>query len=192
MTSSSVLRQGALHAIFQYGFWKSDHDFLIGFQSTFLSRTHGFWDNEVLLPTGFDVIVISPLGGVLHRFCWRIRNNDPSFIIMVYWHISRISYHFEVVRHFIMPCNCPFRPNLGLSFGLNTPKFHNYTFLILRRIFLTLDHVIWAVVCEHWFTGSSVEELKNKTATGPVYFAPIWRLNRSSNPNQLWQGCWPF
>jgi len=31
----------------------------------------GFRDNEVLLPTGNDVIVISPLGGVLHRFCWR-------------------------------------------------------------------------------------------------------------------------
>jgi len=29
---------------------------------------HGFRDNEVLLPTGNDVIVISPLGGVSQGF----------------------------------------------------------------------------------------------------------------------------
>jgi len=33
------------------------------FHSNFLSVMHGFRDNEVLLPTGNDVIVISPLGG---------------------------------------------------------------------------------------------------------------------------------
>jgi len=44
MTSSSVLRQGALHAHFHDGFWKSDHDFLIAFHSNFLPGMHGFWD----------------------------------------------------------------------------------------------------------------------------------------------------
>jgi len=42
---------------------KSDHNFLIVFNSNFLSGMHGFRDNEVLLPTGFDVIVIWPPGG---------------------------------------------------------------------------------------------------------------------------------
>jgi len=42
MTSSSVLRLRALHAHFQNGFWKSDHDFLIAFHSKFLSGMHGY------------------------------------------------------------------------------------------------------------------------------------------------------
>jgi len=62
---------GVLHAIFHDGFWKCDYDFLIAFHSKFLSGMHGFRDNEVLLQGGYDVIIISPLGGVLHRFCWR-------------------------------------------------------------------------------------------------------------------------
>jgi len=52
MTSSSVLRQGALQAIFHDGFWKSDHDLPIAFHSKFLSGMHGFRDNEVLLQAG--------------------------------------------------------------------------------------------------------------------------------------------
>jgi len=69
MTSSWFSRQGAFQATFHDGFRKSDHDFLIAFHSKFLSGMHGFRDNEVLLPTGYDVIVISPLGGVSQRFC---------------------------------------------------------------------------------------------------------------------------
>jgi len=42
MTSSSVIRQGTLHALFHDGFWKSDHDFLIVIHSNFLSAMHGF------------------------------------------------------------------------------------------------------------------------------------------------------
>jgi len=41
----------------------SDHDFLIVFHSNLLSLIHGFRDNEVLLQAGYDVMVISPLGG---------------------------------------------------------------------------------------------------------------------------------
>jgi len=60
---------GALQANFHDGFGKSDHDFLIAFHTNFLSRMHDFRDNEVLLPTGNDGIVISPLGGFSHWFC---------------------------------------------------------------------------------------------------------------------------
>jgi len=38
---------------------------------------------------------------------------------------------------------------------------------------------------------SSIEEdktiTKNKNVTVPVYVAPTWRLDRSSDPNQIWQ-----
>jgi len=91
-------------------FWKSEHDFLIVIHSNFLSVMHGFWANEALLPTGYDVIVISPLGAFHTGFVDRIWKSDPSFIIMVHWQISCISYRFGLIRHFIVAGNCPFWP----------------------------------------------------------------------------------
>jgi len=60
-------------------FWKSDDDFLRAFYSNFLSGMHGFWDNKVLLQGWYDVIMISPLGGVSYRFCWRNLKGRPQF-----------------------------------------------------------------------------------------------------------------
>jgi len=68
MTSSSVLRQGALHALSYDGYWKSVHDFLIKIHSNLLATMHGFRDNEVVLPTEYDVIAISPPGGAPRDF----------------------------------------------------------------------------------------------------------------------------
>jgi len=70
MTSSSVLRQGALHAIFYDGFWKSDHDFPIASHSKFVSEMHGFRYNDVLLQAVYDVIMILLPGGVSGDFPW--------------------------------------------------------------------------------------------------------------------------
>jgi len=108
MTSSSVLRQAALHAIFHDGFWKSDHDvivilppgafqaifhdgfcksdhdFQIAFHSNILSVMHGLRDNEVLLPTGYDVIVSPPpraLYAIFHVWFWK---SDRDFLIAFY------------------------------------------------------------------------------------------------------------
>jgi len=161
MTLSSVLRQGALHALFHDGFWKSDHDFLIAFHSNFLSWIHGFRDNEVLWPTGYEFIVISLLGAFHTSVVDGIWKSDPGFIIMVYWHISRrLSYRFEVIRHFVSAGNCSIRPILGFCLGYNTSKFHNYTFLIPKRVFLTSDRIFWASVRKNRFT--SVALLNNK------------------------------
>jgi len=77
MTSSWFRRQGALNAIFHDWFWKSDHDLLIVFYDNFSSGMHGFRDNEVLLQGGYDVIVISPLGGASGEFSWRILIKRP-------------------------------------------------------------------------------------------------------------------
>jgi len=81
MSSSSVLRQGALHAPFHGGFWKSDHDFLIEFHSNFLSVTNGFRDNEDLLQAGYDVIVISPPGGASRYLQDGFCKSDHNFLI---------------------------------------------------------------------------------------------------------------
>jgi len=37
----------------------------------------GFWDNEVLLQAGYDVIVISPPEGAPRYFMWRILKEAP-------------------------------------------------------------------------------------------------------------------
>jgi len=46
---------GALQTIFQHEFWKSNHASLIVIHNKFVSAMHGFRDNEILLPTGYDV-----------------------------------------------------------------------------------------------------------------------------------------
>jgi len=111
MMSFSVIRQGALQAIFHDDVWKGDHDFLKVIHSNFISAMHGFQDNEVLFPTRYDVTVIYPLGGVFLDGIWK---RDPSFIIMVHWLISLISYRFEVIRHFILAGISYFWPILGV------------------------------------------------------------------------------
>jgi len=77
MTSSWFRRLGALNAIFNDWFWKSDHDFLMAFYTNFLSRMHGFRDNEVSLQDGYDVIVISTLGSASGEFSRRILKERP-------------------------------------------------------------------------------------------------------------------
>jgi len=81
MTSSYVLRQVTLYVILYDGFRKSDHDFLKAFWSKFSYGMHGFWDNEVYLQVGYDVIVISPPGAlhvILYDGFW---NGDHVFLI---------------------------------------------------------------------------------------------------------------
>jgi len=81
-TSSSVLRQGALHPLFHDGFWNSVHDFLIALYSNFLSGMHGFRENGVLLQAGYNVIVISPPGEALHPlFHDGFSKSDYDFLI---------------------------------------------------------------------------------------------------------------
>jgi len=58
-----IFPPGGASGEFYDGFWKSDHDFLIAFHTKFVSRMHGFRDNELSLQAGYDVIVISTLKG---------------------------------------------------------------------------------------------------------------------------------
>jgi len=104
MTSSSVLRHGMLHTLFHGGFWKSDHDFKLMIHSNFLSGMHGFRDNEVLLPTGYNVIMISPLGGVSGEFSWRILTEWPwlphSSCIVIFYLGCMVT---EITRFYCQP-----------------------------------------------------------------------------------------
>jgi len=89
ITSSWFRRQGVLQATFHDGFWISEHDFLIVFHSNFISGMHGFRDNEVLLPAGYDVIMISPPGGASGHFYDEFWMNDHDFLIV--FHINFLS-----------------------------------------------------------------------------------------------------
>jgi len=66
------------------GFWKSKYDFLILIHSNFLFVMHDFRDNEVLLQAGYDVIVISPLGGASGEFSWRILI-ERAWLLMTFY-----------------------------------------------------------------------------------------------------------
>jgi len=53
------------------------HYFPIVINSNFLSAMHDFRDSEVLLQAGYDVIVISPLGGASRDFSSQILKERP-------------------------------------------------------------------------------------------------------------------
>jgi len=123
MTLLSVLPQGALQAHFHDRFWKSDHDFLIAFHRSFqlpcmISEIMRFYCQPDMMSSWFLRLAAFYTG-----FVEGIWKSDPSFIIMVHWYISRISYRFEVIQHFILADNCPFRPILGFYWGKTSPNF---------------------------------------------------------------------
>ena len=63
---------GALHTVSNDGCWKSDHGFLLAFNSNFISIMQRFRKNDVFLLTGNYVMVIFQLGGAVHNFRWWI------------------------------------------------------------------------------------------------------------------------
>jgi len=50
---------------------------MIVIHSNFMSALHGFQDNEVLLPTGYDLIVSPPPVGAARTFSWKILKERP-------------------------------------------------------------------------------------------------------------------
>jgi len=122
MTSSWFLRQGALHAIFLDGLWKSDHDFLIAFHSNVLSAMRGFRDNEVLLQAGYDVIVISPLGGVSGNFHDGFWKSDHDFLLVINGDVCPNSNGLEVIRHFLLTLDFPTGSEILGIIGENDPQ----------------------------------------------------------------------
>jgi len=84
MTSSSGLHKGSLHALFQDGFRKSEHDFLIALYENLSYVMLCFRDSDALLLVGNGVIMISPPWGASGDFFCRflkeqlkLTENDP-------------------------------------------------------------------------------------------------------------------
>jgi len=93
--------QGAIYAILHDGIWKSDHDFLIAFHNNFSSGMHIFRDNKVSLPTGYDVIVIFPLGSSSGDFYDWFWNSDHDFLIAFHSNFLSVMYSFRDEKLFL-------------------------------------------------------------------------------------------
>jgi len=109
MTSSSVLRQGALHALFHDGFWKSDHDFLIIILSNVLATMLGFRDNEVVLTSGYDIIVSPPPGGC----CTHFFMTDSEKATITSWWRSIVTFYLGCIVSEITRFHC--KPDMTSS-----------------------------------------------------------------------------
>jgi len=94
----------------------------------------------------------------------------PVFIIMVYSHITCISYRFEVIRILFMTGNCPFRPILGV-FRVKHPQLlqlQNYhpkgssihQTASFELLCAKIGSRVWAVAL--------LKNKKNKQVTGPA------------------------
>jgi len=91
MTPSSVLLQGALHALFMTDSERATIT-MIMFHSNFLS---GMRDNEVLFPTGYDVIVSLPPGDAARTFLDGFWKSDHDFLIALYSIFSAVMHGFQ-------------------------------------------------------------------------------------------------
>jgi len=84
MASSWFSRQGSLYAILHDGFWKSDHDFLIGFHSNFYLRCMvteitRFYCKPDMTSSWF--ICQGALQAIFHDGFWK---SDHDFLIVIH------------------------------------------------------------------------------------------------------------
>jgi len=146
MTSSGFLRQGARHDILHDGYWKSDLDFLIVIHSKFLSAMHGFWDNEVLLQAGYDVIVISPQGGASGVISWRFWKSGHDFLLVIIGNFCPNSSWLDAIQHLLFAWDFPTCSEILDGLGEKNPKKWNIEKLLLKGHFLESIRVFWAIV----------------------------------------------
>jgi len=113
MTSSSVLRQGALHALFHDGFWKSDHVFLILIHCTFICDAWfpRYWGSMISLPKA--------LHAIFHDGFWKSDHDFPIVIHVTFYHRCMV---FEITRFY---CKPDMTPSSVLRRGAQHTLFHD-------------------------------------------------------------------
>jgi len=124
---------------------------------------YGFWDSEVLLQAGYDVIVISSLGAfhtsLVDKIWWATRFHDHgSFTYFAYL------LPFRSYSKFYLWLAIAYSDHFWGCFK-RSPKFQNYTFLIPKRVFLTLDRVFELLCAKIGSRVWAVALLKNKQKT---------------------------
>jgi len=108
---------------------------------------HNFRDNEAFLQTGNDVMVISPLSGVVHNFQWSILKRWPRVHnhVLFYRHILPI---FNRLFNFFIFVGISLRPAnfVGFTGKMTLPKSWNFEKHLLKGHFLTTNRIFWAIV----------------------------------------------
>jgi len=100
MTSSSVLLLGALHAHFQDGFLKNDHDFLIGFLGCMVSEIKWFHCKTDVTSSWFL------RQRALHAiFRLPILKGPPDFMLVLYCNSTSIVHRFRFNELFMFAGN---------------------------------------------------------------------------------------
>jgi len=95
---------------------------------------------------------------------------------MVHWHISLISYRFVVIRHLFWLVIAQSDQFQG-CFRVKHPQISE----------LHICHPQKRLP----YTRPRLLNYSARKVTIPVYvIAPTWRLERSSDPNQIWQNWW--
>ena len=137
---------------------------------------HRFRDNELVLQTGSDVMVISPLGGAVRSFRWRILKGWPQVSIH---DLLTCFVYLQPHRSYLTFCiwlGFPYwRRNFGGFWGKWPPKSENIGKHLLRGHFLTSNRVFWAIMRENRFTGigcTRVNEYKKKKKARDPYISP--------------------
>ena len=127
MTSSIYLRcgGGALCAVLKDGNWKVCYGFLLVFNRNCFSIMHHLRDNNVILLTGYHVMVLCPLGGIVRSFLWRILKGWLWFPSCVPW--KCFVYYTLFPRWWGFPANRKWR--------------HEY--ISARELCAVLKDVIW-------------------------------------------------
>ena len=92
------------------------------FYSNFASTMHRFRENDVFWHTGNDVLAISPLGGAVRSFRWRILKGWLPVYIMLYWHFLPTFNPLRVVRPFHFGWDFPTAGQICGVFGENDPQ----------------------------------------------------------------------
>ena len=155
MTSSIYLRHGALCTVLNNGIWKGNNGFPLVFYSNSTSILSRFLDNDVFLPTGNNVIVISPLGGAVRSFWWRILKGWPQ--VYIHAQLTHFAYLqlLKSYSSFSFWLGFPYcRRNLwGFRGKMTRKKSQVFEKHLFRGHFHTSNRDFWAIVRENRFTG---------------------------------------
>ena len=129
------------------GFWKDNYGFPLVFNNNFTSIMHRFRDNDVFLQTGNDVMVISPIGGAVRSFRWRIPKKWPQVYIhalLTYFPYLQPLKSYSTFSFWLGIPYCG--QNLWVFRVKWPPESQNFEKHLLRGHFLTSNRVFWAIV----------------------------------------------
>ena len=141
---------------------------------------HRIRDYDVFLQTGYDVMVIPPLGGAVHHFQWRILKGWPQ----VYMHALLI--YFAYLQ--------PLKSYSTFSFWLGFPdcRLNVWGFrgkwpqkVKISKTLASLELLCMEIGSRVWAVRVARKEKKIIKGTWPRYFTTTWGRNRWYDPTKF-------